>query len=81
MKSTQAVKSNEDKLSVTCPICDEITEFIVGEEEIINTSCNYECCSSLLLIEGNTVYPFHEKINESTPEYPKDGTGAYYIEV
>lgn len=82
MKST-VISYGEDKVSIVCPICDH--RFVYGNEyaDLIRKGCTCDCrkCGNTLDLSEDKASPFHEKINQSNPEWPKDGKGTASVEV
>lgn len=67
----------------TCPSCatkiEKLTPEILSKNGGATCDCPY--CDTLLIIKDGRLQEFHSYMNEQDPNWPKDGSGTFYIEV
>lgn len=72
------MNSTKIRASAICPVCKKNIYF--GQAVLpadMTTDCSH--CGATLWILNNVVYPFHEKMHELEPSWPKDGQGTGHI--
>ena len=80
---TTKIDSFPLRISSKCVSCK--THFFLNEsyssfEEV--GSCTTDCpnCNTILLIKDNRTWPFHIKLHDEDPMWPKDGKDTDYLE-
>ena len=71
------------RISGKCTSCEKDFFFHEGKltfNEINEISTDCPHCDTLLLIRKNRVWPFHNKLHEENPKWPKDGQGTDFLE-
>lgn len=86
MKSDKLVVTSE-RFSFDCPCCNQELAYAnikgLSLQDFINSfegatlDCSY--CAGLLIINQQTVYPFHEWLHAKNPEWPADGKDTDFI--